>query len=76
MTALRTCTVTIRDLNDVSHTLDVTAATLYEAVAHGALAAHAIGGSFCVFCDERRPDLIEQWYAVMSAIRGCTFAAG
>jgi len=54
----------------------VTAATLYEAVAHGALAAHAIGGSFCVFCDERRPDLIEQWYAVMSAIRGCTFAAG
>ena len=69
MTALRACTVTIRDLNDVSHTLDVTAA-------HGALAAHAIGGSFCVFCDERRPDLIEQWYAVMSAIRGCTFAAG
>jgi hypothetical protein len=36
-----------------------------------ALATHAIGGSFCVFCDERRPDLIEQWYTVMSAIRGC-----
>jgi hypothetical protein len=30
---LRACTVTIHDLNDVAHSLDVTAATLYEAVA-------------------------------------------
>lgn len=37
-----------------------------------ALAAHATGGSFCVFCDARRPDLIEQWYAVMGAVRSCT----
>ena len=29
---LRSCTVTIHDLNDVGHSLDVTAATLYEAV--------------------------------------------
>jgi hypothetical protein len=38
----------------------------------GALAAHTTGGSFCVFCDARRPDLIEQWYAVMGAVRDCT----
>src|SRR5215813_2378079 len=30
---LRACRVTIHDLNDVAHSLDVTAATLYEAVA-------------------------------------------
>jgi hypothetical protein len=30
---LKACTVTIHDLNDVGHSLDVTAATLYEAVA-------------------------------------------
>jgi hypothetical protein len=38
----------------------------------GALAAHTTGSSYCVFCDARRPDLIEQWYAVMSAVRSCT----
>jgi hypothetical protein len=37
----------------------------------GVLAAHATGGSFCVFCDARRPDLIENWYAVMRAVRSC-----
>ncbi len=35
---LRSCTVTIHDLNEVAHSLDVTAATLYEAIAQ-ALAA-------------------------------------
>jgi hypothetical protein len=35
---LRACTVTIHDLADVAHSLDVIAATLYEAVAQ-ALAA-------------------------------------
>lgn len=29
----KACTVTIHDLNDVGHSLDVTAATLYGAVA-------------------------------------------
>jgi hypothetical protein len=29
------CRVTIEDLNGVSHTVDVSAATLYEAVAQG-----------------------------------------
>jgi len=37
----------------------------------GVLAAHATGGSFCVLCDARRPDLIEQWYSVMRAVKTC-----
>ncbi len=37
----------------------------------GVLAAYATGGSFCVLCDSRRPDLIENWYAVMRAVRTC-----
>lgn len=37
----------------------------------GVLAAHSTGGSFCVLCDSRRPDLIENWYAVMRSVRSC-----
>jgi hypothetical protein len=37
----------------------------------GVLAAHATGGSFCVLCDARRPDLIENWYSVMRAVKSC-----
>ena len=37
----------------------------------GVLAASATGGSFCVLCDARRPDLIENWYSVMRAVRNC-----
>jgi hypothetical protein len=33
------------------------------------LAAHSGRCSFCVLLDERRPDLIEQWYAVMRCVR-------
>jgi hypothetical protein len=33
------------------------------------LAAHALGLSFCVLLDARRPDLIEDWYAVMACVR-------
>ena len=33
--ALRSCTVTCCDLNGVEHSVEVTADTLYEAVAHG-----------------------------------------
>jgi hypothetical protein len=36
---LKACTVVIHDLNDTAHTLDVTAATLYEAVAQALVAA-------------------------------------
>jgi len=35
----------------------------------GTLASYASGGSFCVLCDSRRPDLIEGWYKVMQAVR-------
>jgi hypothetical protein len=34
----------------------------------GTLAAYATECSFCVFCDARRPDLIEAWYGIMSAV--------
>lgn len=37
----------------------------------GVLAAFATGGSFCVLCDSRRPDLIERWYSVIRAVRNC-----
>jgi hypothetical protein len=33
------------------------------------LAAHALGLSFCVLLDARRPDLIEDWYEVLRCIR-------
>jgi len=37
----------------------------------GVLAASATGGSFCVLCDARRQDLIENWYSVMRAVNSC-----
>jgi hypothetical protein len=33
------------------------------------LAAHAADCSFCVIHDERRPDLREEWFEVMSAVK-------
>jgi Restriction Endonuclease associating with ARP len=33
------------------------------------LAAQALGLSFCVFLDARRPDLIEAWYAIMRCVQ-------
>ena len=33
------------------------------------LAAHALGCSFCVMTDARRPDLIEFWYSVMRCVK-------
>ena len=33
------------------------------------LAAHAAGASFCAMYDERRPDLREQWFCVMAAVK-------
>src|SRR5258708_40322739 len=38
--SLRNCRVTIQDVNGVSQTVEVTAATLYEAVAQGLAAIH------------------------------------
>src|SRR5262250_2423274 len=40
---VRSCRVTIQDLDGVSHTVDVTAATLYEAVALGLAAIRGNG---------------------------------
>jgi Restriction Endonuclease associating with ARP len=37
----------------------------------GVLAAYATGGSFCVLCHARRPDLIENCYSVMRAVKSC-----
>jgi hypothetical protein len=33
------------------------------------LAAYSSGGRFCVLADQRRPDLIEAWYAVMRCVK-------
>jgi hypothetical protein len=33
------------------------------------LAAHLTGNRFCVLADQRRPDLIEAWYAVMRCVK-------
>lgn len=33
------------------------------------LAAHALKCSFCVLLDDRRPDLLEAWYAVMRCVK-------
>jgi hypothetical protein len=33
------------------------------------LAAHALGFSFCLLLDARRPDLIEDWYEILRCIR-------
>ena len=33
------------------------------------LAAHATDSSFCVIHDERRPDLREEWFSVMTAVK-------
>ena len=35
----------------------------------GALAAYAVERSFCVFCDARRPELVESWYRIMRTVR-------
>jgi len=35
----------------------------------GVLAAHTTGCSFCVLHDERRPDLREEWFKVMAAVK-------
>lgn len=34
----------------------------------GVMAAHASGSSFLVFCDRRRPDLVDRWYEVMRCV--------
>jgi hypothetical protein len=38
------------------------------------LVAYSSNAGFCVLCDARRPDLIEIWYSVLSAVHSYTFA--
>jgi hypothetical protein len=63
-----------RDIDEVFNIEDlprsVGIVTSYQLI-RGVLAAHTTGGSFCVVCDARRPDLIENWYLVMRAVRIC-----
>lgn len=39
------------------------------------LAAHALDLDFCTLLDARRPDLVEDWYGIVSCIRSATFRA-
>ena len=41
----------------------------------GVLIAQREGALFCVFLDARRPDLIEDWYNIMRAVRSSTLQA-
>jgi hypothetical protein len=62
-----------RDLNEVFDLEELMMSDVvrnYQLI-RGVLAASATGGSFCVLCDARRPDLIEHWYSVMRAVRIC-----
>lgn len=45
--------------------------TMYEGyqLIRNVLAAHAAQASFCVMYDERRPDLREAWFRIMSAVK-------
>jgi hypothetical protein len=38
-------------------------------VIRGAMASWASGQRYCLLCDERRPDLIDAWFAVMAAVK-------
>jgi hypothetical protein len=67
----------IERYRDVEEVLDLSELTragdgfpCYQLI-RGVLAAYATGGSFCVFCDARRPDLIENWYTVVRTVRSC-----
>jgi hypothetical protein len=42
--SLKACTVVVHDLNETAHSLDVTAETLYEAVAQALAAVHGHSG--------------------------------
>lgn len=61
-----------RDLNEVFDPGEMIMSKVpnYQLI-RGVLAASATGGSFCVFCDARRPDLIENWYSVLRRVRSC-----
>ena len=70
-TARRDLVQRYRDLETVFHVdhLPITNEKYRSCqVIRGALAAHHHGASFTVFCDQRRPDLIEGCFAILSAV--------
>jgi hypothetical protein len=48
--------------------LSVMASYTRSSRVRGVPAAYATGGGFFVFCDRRRPDLIDRWFEVMRAV--------
>jgi hypothetical protein len=61
-----------RDFEDVFHVSEL--ARSGDSIANYqlircVLAAYSTGGSFCVLCDARRPDMIEKWLSVMRAVK-------
>jgi hypothetical protein len=62
-----------RDLDEVFdlRELVITAVIRNYQLIRGVLAVSATGKSFCVLCDARRPDLIENWYLVIRAVKNC-----
>jgi hypothetical protein len=62
-----------RDLDEVFdlRELVITAVIRNYQLIRGVLAASATRTSFCVLCDARRPDLIENWYLVIRAVKNC-----
>jgi hypothetical protein len=63
---------TYRDFSEVFDTVDLPQTEsdyLSYQLIRNVLAAYASGGEFCVLTDARRPELIEDWYAVMKCVR-------
>jgi hypothetical protein len=61
-----------RDIENVFHLSELELENGRQAsyqLIRGVLAAYAVGCAFCVFCDTRRPDLIEAWYRIMRTVR-------
>jgi hypothetical protein len=61
-----------RDLETVFHLAELPSMNGRQSgyqLIRGTLAAYATEGAFCVFCDARRPDLVESWYGVMRTVR-------
>lgn len=61
-----------RDLHDVfdPKQLPIASGMVHSwQLIRGVLAAHSLNGAFFVFCDGRRPDLVERWFQVLRAVR-------
>lgn len=71
----RASKASVRAYRDVSEVFDAANLPQTESdflsyqLIRNVLAAHASGCEFCVLTDARRPELIEDWYAVMKCVR-------